>query len=105
MVIKERHPAPKVISAKDIRSRLGEVINQVAYGRQPYLITRHDKPAVIMLSVEDYEDLLDAVDTMLEQMDPEFQKSLNQGMTAFQAGRGATLGTVEEIKQFVSRLK
>lgn len=100
----KRHLLLTKISAKEIRHQLGEVINQVAYGNKPYVITRRDKPLVVMLGIEEYEDIIDAMDTMAEQLDPEFQKSLAKGMRDFRAGRGTVLSTKEGIRKFFSSL-
>ena len=93
------------ITAKQIRSQLGEVISEVAYGHQHYVITRRNKPAVVMMSVREYEALLDAVDTIAEQVDPEFQSSLLKGLKEFHAKRGKTLGSDSEIHEFFQNLR
>ena len=105
MAEKRKFRKPITISAKEIRSQLGEIINRVSYGYQPYVITRRDKPAVVMLSIDEYEDLLDAVDTLAEQRDRKFQDSLELAKEDFQAHRGIELSSKEEIKEFFENLK
>lgn len=48
--------------------------------------------------MEDYEDLLDQLETMAEQLDPEFRKSLKQSMQEYRTGR---VGTVEDIRKIL----
>jgi prevent-host-death family protein len=91
---------PRTVNAKRARNNLGEILDTVSYGHQPYLITKLDRPAVIMLSVEDYEDLLDMVDTMSEQLNPSFQKSLGEAREEYLAGQ---VGTTDDIKKILHR--
>jgi len=45
-------------------------------------------------------DLLDQQDTMAEQMDPDFQMSLQQSMEEY---RGGDVGTMEDIRRILRR--
>ena len=44
-------------------------------------------PTAILLSIQDYEELEDLVETALEQRDPECQKSLKRSRKDIEAGR------------------
>ena len=46
------------------------------------------------------EDLLDQLDTMAEQIDPEFRKSLQQSMEEYRRG---DVGTMEDIRRILRR--
>ena len=89
---------PKTVSAKKARNNLGEILDTVSYGHQPYLITKLEKPAVVMLAVEDYENLLDMLDTMTEELDSKFQKDLEKARLEFEQGK---VGTAEDIKKIL----
>jgi prevent-host-death family protein len=79
--------APKEISALDVRQHLGEILSQVANQRDRFVIKKAGIPTAILLSIQDYEDLEDLVETALEQLDPEHQKSLKRARKDIEAGR------------------
>jgi len=88
---------PTTITAKSIRSCFGEILNKVHYSHQPYIVTRQNKPLVVMLGLEEYEDMLDLLDTMAEQLDPKFQKSLLKGRKEIEQGKGGSLADIKKI--------
>jgi DNA anti-recombination protein RmuC len=47
-----------------------------------------------------HQDLLDQLDTMSEQIDPGFQKSLQQSMEEYRRG---DVGTMEDIRRILRR--
>ena len=79
--------APKEISALEVRQHLGEILSQVANQRDRFVIKKAGIPTAILLSIQDYEDLEDLVKTALEQLDPEYQKSLKRARKDIEAGR------------------
>jgi len=78
---------PKEISALEVRQHLGEILSQVANRRNRFIIKKAGIPTAILLSIRDYEDLEDLVETALEQLDPEYQKSLKRASKDIGAGR------------------
>ena len=89
---------PKTVNAKKARNNLGEILDTVSYGHQPYMITKLERPAVIMLAVEDYENLLDMLDTMAEELSPSFQRDLERSRLEYEQGQ---VGTLEDIKKIL----
>jgi prevent-host-death family protein len=79
--------APKEISALEVRQHLGEILSQVANRRDRFVIKKAGIPTAILMSIQDYEDLEDLVETALEQLDPEYQKSLKRARKDIEAGR------------------
>ena len=53
------------MSIAEARRNLADVINRVAYGRERVTLTRHAKPAAVMVAPEDAE-LLDLVETLID---------------------------------------
>lgn len=82
---------PKEIPAIKLRQNLGAVLDEVANHRQRFLIKRAGIPAAVILSVSDYEDLEDLVDTHHEQQDMAFQESLKQARREIASGKTTTL--------------
>ncbi|HEX9867850.1 MAG TPA: type II toxin-antitoxin system Phd/YefM family antitoxin [Candidatus Tectomicrobia bacterium] len=54
---------PKEITAINLRQQLEEILDAVANKRERFLIKRSGIPAAILLSIPDYEDLQDLIDT------------------------------------------
>jgi DNA anti-recombination protein RmuC len=57
-------------------------------------------PWAVILGIDAYEDLLDQLDTMAEQIDPDFQRSLQQSM---EENRRGDVGTMEDIRRILRR--
>ena len=90
------------ITAIKLRHNLGEILDQVANKRARFLIKRSGIPAAIILSVSDYEDLEDLIDTYYEQQDGVFQQSLQQAREEIASGKVTTLGDLRhdlEVKE------
>ena len=79
--------APTEITALDVRQHLGEILSRVANRRDRFLIKKAGIPTAILLSIQDYENLEDLVETALEQLDPDYQKSLKRARKDIEAGR------------------
>ena len=62
--------------------------------------TKRSVTSAVILGIDAYEDLLDQRDTMAEQIDPEFQKSLQQSMEEYRRG---DVGTMEDIRRILRR--
>ena len=44
----------KEISALGLRQHFGEVMDEVRYRKEPYIVTRHGRPLIVLLGVEAY---------------------------------------------------
>ena len=75
---------PTAIPAYIARTQLGSLLRQVTQKRTRFLITRKGKPTAVLLSATDFDDIL-------EELDPEFQKSLKITAKELRAGKGITL--------------
>jgi len=81
---------PKEVSALTLRHNLGHILDQVAERRVRFLVKRAGSPTAVVMSIQDYEDLQDLVETAFEETDPNFQKSLLEGRKAIDSGRFAS---------------
>lgn len=88
---KPKLTTPKEITAIDLRHNLGEILDQVANKHERFLVKCAGIPAAILLSVTDYKDLEDLVDTWYEQQDPTFQESLVKARQEIEEGKIVTL--------------
>jgi antitoxin YefM len=101
-VKKPKRTMTKEITAMKLRHNLGEILDQVANKRARFLIKRSGIPAAVLLSVSDYEDLEDLIDTYYEQQDGMFQQSLQQAREEIASGKVVTLDDLRhdfEVKE------
>ena len=49
---------------EDVKSRLSEVVDQVERGHVRVVITRHGRPAAVVMSIDDLESLEETLDVM-----------------------------------------
>ena len=100
---KPKFMMPKEITAINLRHKLGEILDTVANKRERFLIKRSGIPAAILLSVPDYEDLQDLIDTWYEQRDRIFQKSLVDARQEIASGKVATVDDLRRDLQAKER--
>ena len=72
------------IPAYVARTQLGSLLKEVVQRRTRFVITKSGKPAAVLLGATDFDD-------MLEELDPEFQKSLKVAAKEYRAGRAISL--------------
>ncbi|GEM_PF-1615453 len=46
---------PKEINALELRNRFGEIMEEVRYRREPYIVKRNGRPMMVLLDIESYE--------------------------------------------------
>jgi antitoxin YefM len=102
-VKKPKFVMPKEITAINLRHKLGEILDTVANKRERFLIKRSGIPAAILLSVPDYEDLQDLIETWYEQQDRTFQQSLVDARQEIASGKVATLDDLRRDLQVKER--
>jgi prevent-host-death family protein len=76
------------------RTQLGFLLQQVREKKARFVITKSGKPTAVLLGAEDFDD-------MLEELDPEFQKSLKVAARQYREGKSITLK--EYLKERVIR--
>ena len=94
-VKKPQRPLPQEITALTLRQHLGKILDQVTNQRERFLIKRSGVPAAILLSLSDYEDLEDLIDTWYEQQDETFQQTLLKAHQDIVTGKVATLDDLQ----------
>ena len=88
----------RTITLKELRPGLPKVVEAIDKKWERYVVTRHGKPAIVMLSVQDYEALMETLDILA---DPAAVKSLKQGEEDLQKGRTRSW---QEIKARLEKL-
>ena len=75
-----RGEAPTQISATDAKNKLGEVLDSVMQSGM-VLITRHETPRAVLLSMEEYHALSRHAESRLDALTGEFDQLLAQMQT------------------------
>ena len=87
----------RAITAHRLKTQLGSVLRELRENQQ-FVVLRRNIPVGVLLSVRDfvqqhpdkYEDMEDFLDTLLEEADSEFQRSLKRGARDVKQGRYLT---------------
>ncbi len=77
-------PVTTTIPAYIARTQLGSILKQVSQKKARFVITKSGKPTAVLLGAQDFDD-------MLEELDPEFQKTLQVAAKEHKAGKSITL--------------
>jgi prevent-host-death family protein len=72
------------IPAYIARTQLGSLLKQVRQKKARFVITKSGKPTAVLIGAEDFDD-------MLEELDPEFQRSLTVAAKEYRQGKSVTL--------------
>lgn len=72
------------IPAYVARTQLGSLLKQVTRRKARFVITKSGKPTAVLLSASDFDD-------RIEELDPEFQRSLKTAAKEYRANRGISL--------------
>ncbi|MBI3291505.1 MAG: type II toxin-antitoxin system Phd/YefM family antitoxin [Elusimicrobia bacterium] len=72
------------VSLKELRPELPRVISRIDARLDRYVITKRGKPVVVMMSVEDYESLMETLDILA---DPQAMAGLRRGEEDIRKGR------------------
>ena len=86
------------ITLKDLRPDLPKVVDDIDKKWERYIITKHGKPSIVMLSVEDYESLMETLDILT---DPHAVKGLKRGEEDLRKGKTRSW---QEVKARLEKL-
>jgi len=76
------------ISVRELRPKLSKVIDDIHKKFDRYVITRRGKPEVVMMSIDDYEGLLETLEI---ESDPEWMADIRQAEKDIKNGKGVSL--------------
>ena len=79
------------ISVRDLRPKLASVLKHVHDRFDRYIITKRGQPEVVMMSIEDYESILE---TMEIQSDKALMKRIRKAEKDLKQGKGIPLDKV-----------
>jgi len=79
-----RQPMTTTIPAYVARTQLGALLKQVRERKARFIITKSGKPTAVLLGATDFDDIV-------EELDPEFQRSLKVAAKEHRAGKSIAL--------------
>ena len=86
------------ITLKELRPELPKVVDSINKKWERYVVTKHGKPSVVMLSIDDYEALMETLDILA---DPRALKNLKRGEQDLRKGR---VRSWQEVKVRLEKL-
>ena len=81
------------ISIRQLRPKLANVLNSVHERLDRYIITKRGRPEAVVMSIEDYESILETLDIL---SDRSLMKRIKKAETDRKLGRGVTLEKVKK---------
>lgn len=86
------------ITVKDLRPELPDVIKNIDTKLERYIITKHGRPVAVMMSIDDYEGLLETLEIL---SDKEAVKRLKKAKKEIKERKTIPL---EELKEKIKKL-
>ena len=86
------------ISMKELRPELPRVIEQIDSKLDRYVITKRGKPVVVMISIDDYESLVETLDILA---DPQAMAGIRKGEEDIRKGKTRSW---QEVKRSIEKL-
>jgi prevent-host-death family protein len=84
------------ITVRELRPELSSVIKNIHEKFDRYFVTRHGKPEIVMMSVEDYESIMETLEI---ESDKELMKRLKKAKVDAKKGKGVSLDDLKrELK-------
>ena len=86
------------MTLKELRPQLPKVVDAIDEKLDRFVITRHGKPVIVMLSIDDYESLMETLDILA---DPKAVAGIRKGEQDVQKGK---VRSWKEIKKSLGKL-
>jgi prevent-host-death family protein len=87
---------PKIISATEASNNFGNLVDEAAQGKSYFVITRMGKAKAVVLGVDQYRDMLEELEIVEEQENPEVQKMLKEALEDVELGRTMSLEELDK---------
>ena len=87
---------PKVISATEASNNFGNLVDEAAQGKSYFVITRMGKAKAVVLGVDQYREMLEELEIVEEQENPEVQKMLQEALEDVELGRTMSLEELDK---------
>lgn len=91
--------AAEHMALADVKNRLSEVVDRLEREHGRVVITKHGRPAAVVISIEDLEGLEETLDVL---SDPKLMRRIRKGEAETAAGHAEEL-TKEDAQALISR--
>jgi antitoxin YefM len=81
----------KTVPVRQLRNDLGRLLDEVADRREHVVVTRHGRPAAVLIPIGEYEGLEETADI---HSDPEALSAVEAGLAEIERGETVTLATL-----------
>jgi antitoxin YefM len=88
------------LSLADVKNRLSEVIETLEREHGRVVVTKHGRPAAVMLSIDDLESLEETLEIM---SNPDLLEAVREGQRDVSAGRTEQLSREEALARVAKR--
>lgn len=88
----------EIIPIRKLRPRLSEVIKNVNDGFDRYIVTKRGHPTAVIMSIDDYESLLETVEI---HSDKTLMRRLNKAEKEIESSGGRSLDDIKKALEFV----
>jgi prevent-host-death family protein len=88
------------LSLADVKNRLSEVVDRLEREHGRVVITKHGRPAAVMLSIEDLESLEETLEVL---SNPQLMADIREADAEVAAGRTVTLSKDEAVARLRSQ--
>jgi prevent-host-death family protein len=88
----------KTITLKELRPELPKIVDSIDKKLDRFVVTRHGKPVVVMLSIEDYAALIETLDILT---DPQAMTGFKSGIADLRKGKTRSW---QEIKHSLEKI-
>jgi antitoxin YefM len=86
-----------IISIRELRPKLASVIDNIHEKFDRYVVTKRGVPEVVMMSIEDFESILETLEI---ESDKELMKKIKKADQDLKSGKGVLLEKIhEELKR------
>ena len=79
------------VNATDFKNKFGEYLKEIYTKKERVTVEKSELPVLVVMSYQDYEELIDTVESFLLYSKPEIQKQVNEGEAQIKAGKGISL--------------
>jgi prevent-host-death family protein len=91
-------PVDPLMTLRDAKNRLSELIDQVEREHDRIVITKHGRPAAVVVSVQDLESLEETLDVMAR---PKLLAQVAESLAELQSGQSKVL-TKDQVRSMLA---
>jgi len=79
------------VNATDFKNRFGEYLKEIYTKKERVTIEKSGLPVLVAMSYQDYEELIDTLESFKLYLQPEIQEQIATGEAKITAGKGVSL--------------